>query len=268
MKIGDFARLGQVSVRMLRHYDEIGLLRPEAVDPWTGHRSYRAAQLARLNRIVALKDLGFTLEQVGQVLDEEVSLDELRGMLRLRQAELSAEIDRARARLAGVAHRLRLIESEEKMHQTGADCVIKTVPPMRLAARTATAPGQPEVGPVVGRIFNEVAGAVARTGAQATTAVASYDASEDGLAITAGFLYEGDPAPGFDIVELPETEAATLVHLGDMTGIAAAWQALHAWLEARGYAPSGPGREVYLETPGGAPGPDWVTEIQQPVRRV
>ena len=67
--IGDFARHGQVSVRMLRHYDTTGLLRPARVDPASGYRFYEAAQLARLNRIVALKDLGFTLEQVAAMLD-------------------------------------------------------------------------------------------------------------------------------------------------------------------------------------------------------
>jgi len=62
IKIGDFARLSHVSVVTLRHYDEIGLLRPVAVDGVTGYRYYAAAQLPRLNRIVALKDLGFSLE--------------------------------------------------------------------------------------------------------------------------------------------------------------------------------------------------------------
>lgn len=267
MKIGDFARLGQVSVRMLRHYDEIGLLTPESVDPWTGHRSYRAAQLARLNRIVALKDLGLTLEQVGQALADDVSTEELRGMLRLRQAELGAEIHHVRTRLAGIAHRLRLIESEEAMSKTSTDCVIKTAPAMRLAARSSTAASQPEIAGVVGPLFGEVAAAVARTGACAETGVGIYEADEDNLSITAGYLYDGDPAAGFEILELPETEVATLVHLGDMANIASSWQALHAWLEANGYAPSAPCREVYIEAPGEEPGPDWVTELQQPVRR-
>jgi len=65
LKIGDFARLGQVSVRMLRNYDELGLLTPAHIDQWTSYRSYTADQLARLNRIVALKGLGFSLEAVG-----------------------------------------------------------------------------------------------------------------------------------------------------------------------------------------------------------
>jgi DNA-binding transcriptional MerR regulator len=88
--IGDFAKLGRVSVRMLRHYDSLGLLIPAEVDRYTGYRMYRADQMSRLNRVIALKDLGFTLSQVRSILDEQVSADQLRGMLRLRRAQLEA----------------------------------------------------------------------------------------------------------------------------------------------------------------------------------
>lgn len=153
------------------------------------------------------------------------------------------------------------------MSEKHTDCVVKTAPAMRVAARTGTAASQPEIAAVVGPMFGEVAAAVARTGAAAETGVSLYESAEDGISITAGYLYGGEPADGFEILELPETEVAALVHLGDMTGIAGSWQALYAWLEANGYAPSGPGREIYLEAPGEEPGPDWVTELQQPVRR-
>lgn len=66
--IGEFARHGRISVRMLRHYDAIGVLVPATVDPVSGYRFYRAGQLPRLNRIIALKDLGFSLRQVQQIL--------------------------------------------------------------------------------------------------------------------------------------------------------------------------------------------------------
>ena len=91
--IGEFARHGRVSVRMLRHYDAIGLLRPASVDPASGYRFYPASQLADLNRIIALKDLGFTLRQVQAILEEKVSAAELRGMLKLRRAEIHAHIE-------------------------------------------------------------------------------------------------------------------------------------------------------------------------------
>src|SRR3954452_13869941 len=91
--IGDFANLGRVSVRMLRHYDSIGVLPPAAVDPVSGYRLYTADQLSRLNRLIALKDLGFTLAQVHSILEDKLDPAELRGMLRLRQAELEAQLE-------------------------------------------------------------------------------------------------------------------------------------------------------------------------------
>ena len=69
---------------MLRHYDAIGLIRPACVDPDTGYRFYQASQLDELNRVIVLKDLGFTLQQVQAILEEKVTAAELRGMLKLR----------------------------------------------------------------------------------------------------------------------------------------------------------------------------------------
>ena len=96
--IGEFARYGRVTVRVLGDYDAIGLLEPVRVDPATGYRFYEADQLSRLNRIVALKNLGFTLRQVASILDEQLSTAELRGMLKLRQAELQERIPVTRLR--------------------------------------------------------------------------------------------------------------------------------------------------------------------------
>jgi DNA-binding transcriptional MerR regulator len=90
--IGEFARLGTVSVRTLRHYDEIGLLRPARVDPETGYRGYSADQLGQLNRIIALKELGLSLAQVRRLLGG-ITLEELQGMLMLRRAQLETELD-------------------------------------------------------------------------------------------------------------------------------------------------------------------------------
>src|SRR5437773_10906878 len=137
--IGEFARLGRVSVRMLRHYDAIGLLRPATVDPASGYRFYRADQLRRLNRVVALKDLGFTLEQVRAILDDQVNADQLRGMLRLRRAQLEAQLAADAARLAGVEARLKMIETEGRM--STEDVVVKQVAPVRVAELTGIAGG-------------------------------------------------------------------------------------------------------------------------------
>ncbi|HEX8929640.1 MAG TPA: helix-turn-helix domain-containing protein, partial [Actinomycetota bacterium] len=154
--IGDFARHGRVSVRMLRHYDAIGLLRPAHVDPVTGYRSYEAQQLSRLNRIVALKDLGFSLQQVQTILDDKVSVEELRGMLRLRRAQLQSQIASDAARLAQVEARLQIIEREGAM--PADEVQVKRVPAVRVAELTATAASfEPEsITPVIGPLYDEL----------------------------------------------------------------------------------------------------------------
>jgi DNA-binding transcriptional MerR regulator len=91
-KIGEFSRLSRVSVRMLRYYDQLGLLKPSQTDSFTNYRYYSADQLPRLNRILALRDLGFSLEQIKDMLEEELSTDQLLGMLKLKRAELEQQM--------------------------------------------------------------------------------------------------------------------------------------------------------------------------------
>ncbi len=114
LRIGEFARVGSVSVATLRHYHDLGLLVPAVVDPATGYRWYSAAQLPRLSRIVALKDLGFSLDQV-ELLIAEVTADELRGMLMLRRAQVETDLGAQRDRLARIETRLRMIDKEGTM---------------------------------------------------------------------------------------------------------------------------------------------------------
>ncbi|WP_411143276.1 MerR family transcriptional regulator [Streptomyces sp. x-80] len=154
--IGDFARYGRVSARMLRHYDAIGLLRPARTDPASGYRYYAGGQLTRLNRIIALKELGFSLQQVAAILDEQVSVAELRGMLRLRQAELAAALAAAGARPAQVETRLRTIESEG--HMPADDVVLKRTETVLVAELSGVAASyEPEdIGPVIQPLYDEL----------------------------------------------------------------------------------------------------------------
>jgi len=88
IRIGDFSKLSRVTVKTLRYYDQVGLLKPARVDHFTGYRYYTYEQLPRLNRILALKDLGFSLEEIGQFLTNDLTPEQMRGMLKLRQAEI------------------------------------------------------------------------------------------------------------------------------------------------------------------------------------
>lgn len=132
LKIGEFARVGQVSIATLRHYDQCGLLKPNELDPKTGYRYYSLDQLARLNRILALKELGFPLEQIAHLLEENLSLEQLRGMFTLKQAQTQQLIDAELARLTRIAARLSYIEQEGKM--PAYEVLLKQVDPLLVAS--------------------------------------------------------------------------------------------------------------------------------------
>jgi len=268
--IGEFARHGQVSVRMLRHYDAIGLLRPERVDDWTGYRWYTADQLPRLNRIVTLKDLGFRLEQVRTMLDDKVSVSELRSMLTLRRAELETEIDQRRAGLAQIEARLQIIEREGAMPTD--EVLIKQVPAVRVAELTAVADSfEPEaIGPVIGPLFDQLIAQLEQAGIKPIGPSIAYyeDAPSGGIACHAAFPVADDVTRGGDlaIVDLPGIEqAATLVHRGPMDGVMPTSQALAQWMDAHGYKSAGYSRELYLNYGMGDPD-TWRTELQEPVK--
>ena len=269
--IGDFAWYGRVSVRMLRHYDAIGLLRPARVDQVSGYRWYEAGQLSRLNRIVALKDLGFTLQQIQLILDDKLSAGELRGMLRLRQAELESRITADASQLAQVAARLQIIEKEGAM--PADEVQIKRIPAVRVAELTAVAATfEPaSITPVITPLYDELVTRLGRAGvAPAGPAIAYYEDARDGTGtvVHAAVPANADSRGGYDvaIVDLPEiAQAATIVHRGDMDAVMPTIQALARWIDANGYRSAGYNRELYLECGPDQPRDTWVTELQQPL---
>ena len=265
--IGDFARSGRVSVRMLRHYDAIGLLRPASVDPLTGYRFYAVEQLTRLNRVVALKDLGFTLDQVATIVDDEIDVDELRGMLRLRRAELREQIAADAARLARVEARLHIIEGESAMAE---EIEIKTVPAVRVAEVSAPVGGfEPQfITPVLGPLFDRLMGRLGEAGVPCVGApLAYYEDADDGeglIAHAAAPIPEDADPTGLVVTELPAITAAAIIHQGPMDDVMPTIQTLGGWIAANGYQSLGYNREVYLAYGEGMPEP-WQTELQEPV---
>ena len=268
--IGEFARHGRVSVRMLRHYDAIGLLRPASVDPGTGYRFYQAGQLAELNRIIALKDLGFTLQQVQEILEEKVSAAELRGMLKLRRAEIHAQIEAETDRLARVVARLLTIEDEARVPADGV--VVKRLAPVRVGELTGMAPGyEPEaITPVIQPLYRDLWRQIASTGVRtAGPGVAYYEdgpAGDGTIVVHAAVPVIAEPGGdyGFSVVDLAEVEqVAAIIHHGCVDDVMPTGQALARWIDANGYRSAGYIREVTLEW---SPDPEqWVTELQQPI---
>jgi DNA-binding transcriptional MerR regulator len=134
LKVGEFSRLAQVTVKALHHYDELGLLKPASIDELTNYRYYTVEQLPRIHRIVALKDLGLSLEQIKLMLDEEMPTEQIRGMLRLKQAEARQQMREVRQQLAMIEFRLRMIEAETNFPIL--DVVMKSLESMHVLSLT------------------------------------------------------------------------------------------------------------------------------------
>jgi DNA-binding transcriptional MerR regulator len=270
VSIGEFARYLGVSVRMLRHYDALGLLVPAHVDPGTGYRQYAAGQLDRGNRLIALKELGFSLEQIGPVLNAQLTVAELRAMLMLRRAQVADQIAADQARLVRIERRLRSIEGGA-MPQV--EFVEKELPAVQLAQIVDSVEDQPEIGPKIGPMFSRLAAALADSGIKVDqAAVAWYRPQGDRMQIAAAFpVAVTEPTPAFvaagvQVATLDAVEhAVTVLHRGGMETIGDTWQALVRHIEDEGHRTTGVAREVYLHMPMDQDPAGWVTELQQPV---
>ncbi|MCA9906262.1 MAG: MerR family transcriptional regulator [Anaerolineae bacterium] len=271
-KIGDFSQLCRVPVSALRYYADTGLLAPAHIDSFTGYRYYSLDQLPRLNRILALKDLGFSLEQVKQLLADDLSFAQLQGMLMLRQAEIEREIEDEQARLARVAARLNQIAQEGKMPEQ--EVILKTLDPLRVMSIREIIP----TGEHVGLLLGQSAGVLIGQGIQPTgapfTIYHDTEFNDTNLDVEIAFPVAADSPAEIPIDEtralraqtLPAVaQAASIVHTGDYDSFEQTYAVIGHWIEANGYQIDGPIREIYLrphsdEEPG-------ISEIQFPVKK-
>jgi effector-binding domain-containing protein len=267
LKIGDFSKLSRVTVQALRHYDEMGLLKPAQVDTFTGYRYYSVNQLPRLYRILALKDLGLSLEQIAQVLKDDLSAEQLRGMLKLKRAEITQRLEDEQERLARVEARLKQIEMENTM--SNYEVVIKKVEPQWMASIRAVIPSYGDIGPLYGELF----GHLGPLGLSGLPMAVWHDEGykEHDVDAEAGiYLAQSAPESGrVKVYQQPAHTVASVVHNGSYNTLHEAYNAISNWFETSGYKIAGPSRELYLHAgqPIRSDDDSYVTEIQFPVEK-
>jgi len=253
-KIGEFSQLGQVTIRTLRHYDDLGLLKPAHVDRDSDYRYYTVEQLPRLNRILALKDLGFALDQIALMLHTDLSPAELRGMLQLRQAEIEQQLSEDQARLARVASRLRQIEHEGEL--SPYEVVIKHLPAQTILSLRTIVPALRDMTPYRCTMYDDLYGAIDRHRLRvAGLELALYHNPayieqdiEMELAVPIERAPRGETLDArMTVRTLPEVaQAASVIHQGNVWDVGLAMGALFAWMGANERVAAGPYREIHL----------------------
>ncbi|HMB24773.1 MAG TPA: MerR family transcriptional regulator [Anaerolineales bacterium] len=268
--VGEFSRLARVSKRLLRYYDEIGLLKPIHIDKLTGYRYYSAGQMPRLNRILALKDLGLSLDQIQRTLSDRISTDEMQGMLLLKKAEIEQQVREEIQRITNIEARLQFLRSTEA--DGPFDVVIKGVPAQPvLSTRVVLASLEDGLG-----LFSQIMAALPeKSGEGLFFAILHSDGIDEGnLDVEVGRTITAKahaPVPlhgdlQLRFHELPAVdEMATFVVTGPFANLLIGYSMIGTWAETNGYRLAGVPREVALQLPQTADWSDAVAEIQYPV---
>jgi DNA-binding transcriptional MerR regulator len=269
IRIGDFSKLSRVSVKTLRFYDEMGLLKPVEVDRFTGYRYYEFDQLARLYRILALKDLGFSLEEIGHLLEGDLPTEQMRGMLKLRQAEIRQRVEEEAERLERVDLWLREIEQENSVSKYNV--VIKKIDPTRVASVRGVVATPPDQGPLWDELLNYLDQQKARMIGPPMSLYHDAEHQERDWDIEV-CIPLAESLPGdqhVKVYDLPGFEkVACVVHNGPFSSIGEAYDAVAKWIDQNGYQLVGAAREVNLRLPerrGDQNDPNTVNEVQVPV---
>jgi len=258
LKIGDLSKLAHVTIKALHHYARLGLFMPAWIDRYTGYRYYTLDQLPRLNRILALKDMGFRLEQIKEIIEENLPPERLRLMFDQKQSELQQHLMTEQARLNRVAERLRYIEQEGC--QPGYEIAVKTIPPQTIASMRATLPssipGVEKLTEMRQAIFDWVDWAGLRSNSQWIVLYHNQTYNEERSDVEIG-LVVAEPvqlAPrqrskqvSLRMLSGIETAASTLHPGGLESNTRDAYSALYTWIERNGYNTQGQSRELLLD---------------------
>jgi DNA-binding transcriptional MerR regulator len=271
---GEFSQISRVSKRLLHYYDEIGLLKPAHIDPHTGYRYYSASQLPRLNRILALKDLGLALDHIARMMQADVSDEEIHGMLLIQKAEVEQMLLEEVQRLRRIEARLR----QNRMADDMPDVVVKSIPAQLFLSIRAMIPSPQEMLQLVEHVQRVLPSRVDPRVLGPFTGVVYTDGftlrNND---VELGYLLkkpvEGPIALSEEYVlrmrELPAVATmATAVQTGGPDLVFVALGSIGQWIEANGYRMAGPYREIGVELPGTGPFDDMIIEVQMPIERM
>ncbi|WP_221568748.1 MerR family transcriptional regulator [Alkalihalobacillus sp. TS-13] len=268
-KISEFSKLSQVSAKTLRYYDQIDLLKPTHTDADTGYRYYTADQLFQLNRILAFKDLGFTLNQIVQLMDDHVPVEQIRGMFRLKHAEIQTLLENEQARLKRIEERLHQVEKEGGI-ETGQEVVLKQVEAQRIVCLRQRSSIQQ-----IPQLFDQLEDDLEKCFSLSFPQIVLWhgcEECEEEIDLEVGYRLQQQMSSHSHLCIrlLPETSMmATLVHRCHPASPCSASADLGFWIEQNGFRikEDQPRRELFLH-PDKLDANYYIAEVQIPVEKV
>lgn len=268
-KIGDFSRLTRVSIRMLRHYDEIGLLKPQNIDKFTGYRFYSANQIPKINRILVLKEMGFSLLEICELLKKGFDSQQMLIFLQNRKREISSVIKNENEKLLRVDTLIKSINKEDSNMKY--EVVLKDIPAHKVIALRDIIPAYDKEG----ALWHELQTYVEKNNIKCTSPCYTiyydkgYKASDVDVEVAMCIIKD---VPETDRIKVKELEAvpkmAVTIHQGPFEELTSAYRALAIWIESNGYEMQETSRAIQHRGPWNETNPEnYMTEIHMPVTK-
>lgn len=245
LRIGEFAKLGQVSIKTLRFYEAEGLLKPEYVNPETGYRYYRMPQSEQLALITNLRAGGFHISEISALLKSDISSKQLADSISAKREKLLDE-------RAAIDDRLRIVETLSKSvasqsEQSLSMVKLKSVSPQRVHSVSKRVPC---LGTAVTKMFESAESEVAARNARAASApfLIFHDAPSKrrNLRVEVCIPVTDKSCEHIESTVIPGCElACTVAYRGSYEQTAILRDRMGTWIENAGLTSGGPLREIY-----------------------
>jgi len=271
-KISEFSKIAQVPASLLRYYDKIGLFKPVHTDDLNNYRNYDASQLAELSRILALKELGLSLEQITKLVQEDVSAEEIRGMYTLRKVQIEQSLQDEAARLKVVETRLEQLERNQSVQLE--DIVLKSVPAQPFLSFRKTCADVFDAAATIMELEANIPNRYGKRAGNLVSVMHSEAFEMENVDIELGYVmntavdtvFELPSGPVLCLTELPAIDTAVCsVRVGGFEKGYLNYGDLGSWIESNKQQLLTPHREVMIVPPLPGHMDKAIVEIQLPI---
>ncbi|MBO7595873.1 MAG: MerR family transcriptional regulator [Bacteroidales bacterium] len=267
LKIGEFSQMMQVTVKTLRHYEQKGLLLPDEVDEWTGYRYYSIEQMQKLQSIRDLQSLGFSLDEIKELYDDDSHTPSVRQMdEKIKETELQLnQLIARRNRLLEWKNSRKQITKMEKFN-------IQSLPEIIVASHREVIPNYEALGPMC---YEKIGPEMQRLGCKCPKPGYCFTVGHNGEYTPTDIDIEyceqveeiGTDSAIIKFKKLPAIpKALCMKHIGPYEKFYESFIETFKYMEQNGYKIAGQPRTSYVDGPWNQDDPEkWVSIIQIPI---
>lgn len=266
-RIGDFSKMSKTTIKALRYYDEIGLLKPECVDDFTGYRFYTTVQLVKLHRIQSLRQLGLSIDEIKLI----ISGYNAKNILEKRKRELKAELEHGTEQLSRIEF---ILSGQEEEHLMNYQAIIKELPECIVYSKRMTVPNYDsyfELIPAIGKAVSEKYPDLKCIVPEYCFIIYldnEYKEKDIHVEYCEAIDKMKDDFEDIKFKKMETVTALSVMHKGAYAGLAHAYAYAFKWIDENGYAVADSPREKYIDGIWNKENEeDWLTELQVPIAK-